>query len=84
MDQCISNTVVVNCNANTKIIQYQNHHDSRDVSHHSVVPVGHLRSQSPTINRGKVTDFCQHPNVRDFLQSMESDKCLPDLICNSQ
>ena len=32
----------------------------------SVVLVGVLRSRSPTVNRGKVVDSRQHPNVRDF------------------
>jgi hypothetical protein len=33
---------------------------------HSVVPVVDLRSQSPTVNREKVTKGRQQSNVRDF------------------
>jgi hypothetical protein len=33
----------------------------------SVVPVGHLRSRSPTANCGKVVKSRQRLNVRDFV-----------------
>jgi len=35
----------------------------------SVVPVGDLRSRSPTVIRGKVVEGCQHSNVPDFVRS---------------
>ena len=38
----------------------------------SVVLVTQLRSRLPTINRGKVIEGREHPNVRDFLQFTES------------
>jgi hypothetical protein len=50
----------------------------------SVVRVGCLRSRSPTENRGKVVDSRQRPNVRDFMQCLESPDSALDLIHNSR
>jgi len=41
------------------------------------VPVAQLRSRLPTVNRGKVVEGRQHPNVRDFLQFTESWNLYP-------
>ncbi|KAI0247581.1 hypothetical protein BJV78DRAFT_1244377 [Lactifluus subvellereus] len=62
----------------------------------SVVPVAALRSESLTINRGKVTESRQRSNVRDFLlcpgvlhfisyllQSIEHEAEADDVLVNT-
>jgi hypothetical protein len=46
----------------------------------SAVPVACLGSRSPTENRGKVVNSRQRPNVRDFLQCLESPGFALDLV----
>jgi hypothetical protein len=46
----------------------------------SVVLVACLGLQSPTKNCGKVVNSCQHPNVRDFLECLESLGFALDLV----
>ena len=58
MDQRISNTVVVDCNANATIIRYQNHHDSRDVSHHVITFTRNWRWKCPQDVSAKMNAGC--------------------------
>lgn len=46
----------------------------------SVVPVGCLMSRSPTVNRGKVVNLCQHPNDGNFLRLLGVLQIALDLI----